>query len=129
MRLLRLAGTARVTSNDEGSQEPFFRQADGLTAGDDDVIQDTDVDQTQGVLQSLRDEFRLRWFCYPARVRVGQDHGRGVLLQGLLYDLTWVNRRSVDRALEHFLIADEPVPLIKITANTSRARFPSLRLK
>ena len=33
--------------------------------------------------------------------REGQDRGRCVLLQGLLHDLTGMNPRSVDGALEH----------------------------
>lgn len=35
--------------------ETFFGQADCRAAGDDDVIEDADVDETQGVAQPLGD--------------------------------------------------------------------------
>jgi hypothetical protein len=62
-------------------QKSTFHQARRIAAGDDDVIKDSDVDEAAGVLQALGDELvRLRRLCDSARMRVGEDHGRGVLL-------------------------------------------------
>jgi hypothetical protein len=48
-----------------------------------------------------------------ARHRMREDYRGSVLLQGFLHDLTGVNRRSVDRALEHLLVADQTIAPIQ----------------
>ena len=78
------------------------------------MIQDSDVYQTQSISQPCRYQLvGLRRFCDPARVWVGKDHGRGVLLQGFLDHFPRMNGRSVDRALEHFLVADQAVAFVE----------------
>jgi hypothetical protein len=44
---------------------------------------------------------------------VRDDYGGGVLPQGFFDDLTRMNGPTVDRALEHFLVADEPMPFVE----------------
>jgi hypothetical protein len=91
-----------------------FGEADRVSAGDYNVIKEANVDEAQGLLQALSDELvGLRRFCDSARVWVGEDHGRGVLLERFLDDFPRVYRCAVDRALEHFLIADEPMPFVE----------------
>jgi hypothetical protein len=66
------------------------------------------------VFQPGRDELvGLGGFCDATRVWVRQDHGRGVLLQGFFDYLARVNRCTIDRALEHFLVADQAVTLVE----------------
>jgi len=59
-------------------------------------------------LQALSYQFiGLRRFCDTARVRVGEDDGRGLFSQGFLDDLARVNGRPIDRALEHLPVANQ----------------------
>jgi hypothetical protein len=46
-------------------------------------------------------------------MRVGEDHGRGVLFQGFFDDFTRMNSRAVDRTSKHLFIADEPMTLVE----------------
>jgi hypothetical protein len=76
-----------------GSQEPALGEAGCIAAGNDDVIQHSDIYQTQSIAQPTRDELvGMGRLCDSARVRVGQDHRGGVLLQGFLDDLAGMNR-------------------------------------
>ena len=64
-------------------------------------------------------------------MRVGQNDRRGVLLQGLLHDIARVDRCSVDRALDHLLVADNPLSARAVIAmrrmrTGRRAKFPDL---
>ena len=49
----------------------------------------------------------------PARMRVGEDDSGGILFEGFFDDFAGVNRCAVDRTLEHFLVADEPVAFVE----------------
>ena len=78
------------------------------------MIQDANVDQTERVFQASRNELvGLGRFRDSARVRVGQNHGGGVLFQCFLDDLSRVDRRSVQRALEHLLKTDLPMMFVE----------------
>jgi hypothetical protein len=45
---------------------------------------------------------------------MGQDHGGGVLLERFLDYLPRMDRCTVDRALKHPLIADEPMAFVEV---------------
>ena len=63
------------------------------------MVEYSDVDELQGVLQALGDEFvSPAGFGYPTGVIVGQYHGGGVVVQGFLDDFAGVDARSVDGA-------------------------------
>ena len=95
-------------------QQTPLREARSIAPRNYHMIQEANVDETQGLLQALRDELiRLRGFCDSARVRVGENYGGGVLFERFFHDFAWVNGRAVDRALEHLLVADEPVALVE----------------
>jgi hypothetical protein len=78
-----------------------FGQAGGVPASDDDVIKHSNVDECKCFFQTSRDELiSLAGFSYTARMVVRHDNRRGIVLEGLLDDFTWVHRCAIDGAAE-----------------------------
>src|SRR2546429_7730488 len=77
----------------ERLEQTHFRKTRDRVGGHDQVIQNSDVEQCESLLQSRRDQLvRLRGRGLPARMAVSQNQGRGVPSQGLLGDLARVHR-------------------------------------
>jgi hypothetical protein len=53
----RVFGLSMLSNNSASGGTPLSREAECVAAGDDDVVKDSDIHQTRGVLQALRDEF------------------------------------------------------------------------
>ena len=61
-----------------GSQKAAFGETDGLAAGDDQVVEDPDVDERQRLLEAPSDQLvGLAGLCHAARVRVREDDRSG----------------------------------------------------
>ncbi len=94
--------------------QALLGEGGAASVADDQVIEEADLDQGEGVAQPGRDDLvGLRRFGDPGGVVVGQDHGRRVAGEGLLDDLPGVDARPVDRAAEQFLAAGEPVAAVQ----------------
>jgi hypothetical protein len=82
---------------------------------DDDVIEDPDVDQAQGVAEALGDELvGVAGFSDSGGVVVRQDHGGGLVFQGFDDDFAWVDAGAVDGAAEEVLGCDEAMALVEV---------------
>lgn len=85
-----------------------------LTPADDQVVEDSDIEQRQRLLQAFGDlavgVARLR---VPARVVVEEDDGDGVELQGTLGNDSRVNVAAVDGAGEQVLGRNDVVLVVE----------------
>ena len=62
------------------------------------------VDQLECIDEHLRDiDIAGAGGDVPTWMIVGKDHGYGVVMQNSLHHFAWIDRRTVDRALEEFL--------------------------
>lgn len=96
------------------SEQSTFSERDALAARDHEVIQHAHINQCQCITQPAGEHFiRTAGFSDTRRVVVKEDYGGGVHLQGLLHHNPWVNRRTVDGALEQFAQRDDPVPVVE----------------
>lgn len=84
-------------------KHPSFGEAQNLVAGDDQVIEDANVYEQQGLPQPAGDELvGLGGFGDAAGVRMHEDHGTGIPLKRLLYDFARMNRSSGQGPAEEF---------------------------
>jgi hypothetical protein len=98
-----------------GLEQPLLCEARDVAAGDDQVIENPDVDECQRILQARGDQLvGLAWFGDAARVVVREDDCGGVVLQGFLNDFARVDACAVDRAAEELLTGDEPVTVVEV---------------
>ena len=89
-------------------------EGDRLVAGDDEVIEDLDVDERQRVLEAAGQQLvRLARLRRAGGVVVGEDHRRRVHLEGRLDDLPRVNAGLRQRAAEGLVEADDPVRVLE----------------
>src|SRR5271154_3419447 len=85
-------------------KKPAFRQRHVDAVPDDDVIQEANVDQREGLLHSLGDQLiRLAGLGDARRMIVSDDDGGAIALQRMLDDLARMHAGAVDRAAEQFL--------------------------
>jgi len=101
----------------EGSslEEPPLREAGGIVAGDNDVIEDSNIDEGEGLLDALGDHFVcLGRFGDSARVVVGQDDGGGVMFESFLEDFAGVYGGAVDGAAEEVLASDQAMARVEV---------------
>lgn len=94
-----------------------------LPATDDQVVEDSDVQQTQGLLQALRDfAVGFAGLRIPARVVVEEDDGDGVEVQGTLCYDSRVDIAPVDGAAEEVLGGQDVVLGVEEDASEDLAR-------
>lgn len=80
-----------------------------------DVIEDPDIEQSQAGLESFRNTtIRGAGLSHPAGVVVPENHRRCVELQRAPGDFPGVDRRAVDRAVEHILGGDDLVLVVQV---------------
>src|SRR5258708_18839149 len=96
------------------SEQPTLRERCTLAVADDEVVEHPDVNEGQGLRQAPGQELvRLAGLEHPARVHVGENHGRGVVAQSAPDDLPRINPRPVDRAGKEDLTRYDPVPIVE----------------
>src|SRR5580700_7671235 len=99
------------------SKNSTLRQRHARAIAHDDVVEQTDVHQSQCLFHPLCDELvRLRRFCHAARVIVRDDHGGGIALQGELHDLPRMHAGAVNRAAKQLFELNQAMPLIQVQA-------------
>src|SRR5665213_530642 len=92
------------------SEQTAFGEGKNVSAGDYEVIQDPDVDQSQCLLQALRKELvGAAWFRYARGVVVGEDHGRCIARQCDLDDFAWVDAGLRQGAAKELDVFDQPM--------------------
>src|SRR5688572_1106926 len=107
---MRDIGSSRMTRKARILHQSALGEGDRLVAGDDEVIQDLDVDERQRLLEAAGQQLvRPARLCRAGRVVVGEDHRRRVYLEGRLDDLARVNAGLRQRAAEWLVEADDPV--------------------
>lgn len=90
------------------------RQADALLATDDQVVQHSDVQEAQRLLQALSDlAVGLAGLRIPARVIVKEDDSGGVEFQGTLGDHPAMDFAAVDGAAEEMLGRNDVVLVVQ----------------
>jgi hypothetical protein len=86
------------------SEASRFGERIAAPVADDDVIHDLYIHQAEQILQAAGDEVvggaRIQ---HPGWMVVREDHGSGVVQQGLAQNLSRVHLRAVDRAAEQLL--------------------------
>lgn len=96
------------------SQVALFRQRYAALVAHHDMVQGSYPDQVQGLPQFVgQGEIRLAGFGIPGGMVVHQDYGCGVLLQGCLDDLAWIDAGAIERAPEHFLEVDDSMAAVE----------------
>jgi hypothetical protein len=97
------------------SDEPTFGEGEAGSVADDDVVQDSDIEELQGVDECARDlEVRAAGLGNAGGVIVGKDDGCGVVSHHLPRDLANVDVRVGNRAAEELLEGDEPTMRIEV---------------
>jgi len=87
-----------------GLRPPSCCKAGVLTPADHQVIQHSDVEEAQSLLQALGDlAVSFAWLRIAARVIVEKDDGSSVQIQGALGDYSGMNIAAVDGAEEEML--------------------------
>jgi len=82
---------------------------------DDEMIEDTHVEECERLLQPPRDELiRLARLEDSRGVVVGEDHGGGIVAQGLPQHLARVDAGAIDGAAEELLERNETVAVVEI---------------
>src|SRR5450755_2090888 len=111
-----VAQTAANALQKKGASPPFasekssLRERQRLIAGDDEVVQNAYLDQTQRLFQALGKELvRAARLCDPRWVIVREDHRCGIVCERDLYDLAWIDTRLRKRAPEELDVLDQPV--------------------
>src|SRR3990170_6271213 len=85
-------GSSRMTRKARILHQSALGEGDGLIAGDDEVIQDLDLDERQRLLEAARQQLvRLARLRGAGRVVVGKDDRRRVHLEGRLDDLARID--------------------------------------
>jgi len=106
-----------------GSEQSLFCHGCRLGQTHDDVIQDADIYESQGVFQPAGDSGVIPAGLGNARgVIVGEDHGRGIQLQTTPDDYPGVHAGSIDGAPEESLEMDQLVAGIE--KETAEAFIP-----
>lgn len=101
---LRSLASADRGGEGGGLCPPPGRQAGVLPATDDQVVDDSNVEKRQRLLQAFSDlAVRFAGLRVPARVVVEEDDGDGVELQGALGDDSVVDFAGIGRAGEEVL--------------------------
>src|SRR5271169_1149160 len=97
------------------SNESTLCQGHARPVADDDVIQQADVHQREGLADTLGDQLGgLTGLGYARGVIVGDDHRRRISLQRLLDDFPRMHAGAVDRAAKQFLELNQPVAFIQV---------------
>ena len=79
-------------------------------SGDDDMVVDADFERAAGLGDAAGGvDVALARLRIAGRVVVGEDQGGGADLERAAHDLARIDRRLVDRALAHHLVAQQPV--------------------
>src|SRR5688572_10239523 len=103
-------GSSGMTRKARILHQSALGEGDRLVAGDDEVVQDLDVDERQRLLEAARQQLvRLAGLRRAGRVVVGKDHRRRVRLERRLDDLARIDAGLRQRAAEGLLEADDAV--------------------
>ena len=96
-------------------QQSSLGEAQCLAAGDDQMIEDSDIHQRQGFAKAPRDEFvSVAGFGDSAWVVVAEDDGRGVVPEGFLNDFARVHGGTVNCSPEEFLTGNQPMTGVEV---------------
>jgi hypothetical protein len=96
------------------SKKSTFREGDGDPIADNDVIEESDVQEGKCLFEPLRNQFiRPARLSNARRVVVSNDHRSGIPLEGELDDFARMDARSIDRASEKLLEANQVVPFVE----------------
>jgi hypothetical protein len=96
-----------------GSLEPSLREAYCVAGGDNHVIQNSDVDESQRLADPSGDLFiRMARLRDAARMIVRQDGGSGVVAEGFFDDLPVIDGCPVDSSAEENFAGNQTVPVI-----------------
>ena len=97
------------------SKQAVFGKGIGIQAvPDDEMIEDTNVKQSQSLFQSLRDEFvRLARFGNPRRVVVGKNHRSRIMVQSNFHHFAGINAGSINGAAKQFDKLNDPVLIVQ----------------
>lgn len=91
-------------------EESTLGEAHCSLRADDDVVEHSNVDEPQGVLEPAGEALvGPTGVYYSGGVVMGEDDGGGVVPEGRFYHLAGVDGSSVDGAGEHNLELDHPV--------------------
>src|SRR5689334_648019 len=90
-------------------------EGEDAVGGDDEVVADADVDETEGVAEAACDALVGRaGLCDTRGVVVEEDDGGSVMGQGGLDDFAGINGGAVESAAEEILDGDEAVTDIEV---------------
>src|SRR5688572_19113199 len=97
-----------------GSDEPFFRERNAAAVADDEVVEEPNLDEGEGVPQPRRDDFvGLARLGDAARMVVGENHGRGISRERLLDYLARMHARAVHGSAKQLLASRQPVAAVE----------------
>lgn len=96
-----------------GLEKSPFCKTD-YTVSDHQVVENPDVYQCQRIFQAGCDSLIcLGWFGNPAGVVVSEDDGGCIVFEGGFDHLSRVDACSVHGTVEHFVEADEAMPIVE----------------
>ena len=106
--MVSAVGSAPFPFNCHGntSEQASFGEGNTLTIANDQVIENTNIHQGQGLLEALGDaQIGLAGLGDPGGMVVGEDDGGGAEFEGASYHLPWVDAGAVEGAIEEFLVS------------------------
>ena len=85
-----------------------------LAIPDDEVIQDTNLDQCQGLLEASSDDtIRGTRLETSTGMVVAEHHGGGIVLQGTFGYFARMYFAAIDGSMEQFFVGNHPMPGIE----------------